>query len=123
MKLEYATERLEKYITELYDISIKRKQLTTIIGADLTRMLKKRINHLIAAENFSIYLSTGLGKSHRLSGDKEGRYGIHLDANYRLVVRPVVNDENEPDFRKVEIVCVESVEDYHGRGKNNTIVS
>ena len=46
-----------------------------------------------------------------------------MNANYRLVVRPVVNDENEPDFRKVEIVCVESVEDYHGREKNNTIVS
>jgi len=88
------------------------------IGAELTRLVKKRFDQIKSANTFSIYLSTGLGKPHSLTG-MEGCYGVHVTANWRLVIRPVVGSLTSEALRECDTVEIKGVVDYHGKGSNN----
>ncbi|MCD6321731.1 MAG: type II toxin-antitoxin system YoeB family toxin, partial [Clostridiales bacterium] len=81
MIIEYETSGIIKYFE---DFSLMQKK----IGADLTRAVKNRCNQLMAAKSYGIYLSTGLGKPHRLYYNLNGYYGVNLTGNVRLIIRP-----------------------------------
>lgn len=81
MKIEYSNEIVEKYFK---DFNLMKKEK----GPDLAKAIKKRYEQLKAADNFSIYLATGLGRSHPLYENLKSRYGISITGNIRLVVKP-----------------------------------
>ena len=84
-------------------------------GKNLARAIKKRHDQLKAAPNFSIYLSTGLGKPHPLYGDLKGCYAISITGNVRLIVRPDTESLDPDSLVKCDSVIIEGVMDYHGR--------
>lgn len=92
LNLKYEKSSVEKYF-ENFDLMSKEK------GKDLTRAVKKRYDQLKAAANFSIYLKTGLGKPHPLYENLKGCYGISVNGNIRLIVRPDV-EGLDPDSLK-----------------------
>lgn len=92
------------------------------IGFELTRAVKKRYDQLKAANNFSLYLSTGLGKPHALVGEN-GCYGVHITANWRLVIKPLTDDLSPESLKKCDTIQIKGVVDYHGKGaKNNWLI-
>jgi plasmid maintenance system killer protein len=104
---KYESRSVEKYFS---DFKLMKKKL-----GNLARNTKKRYEQLKAAANFSIYLSTGLGKPHSLAGNLKGYYGINISSNIRLVVRPDVENLDPASLEKCDSVIIKGVLDYHGQ--------
>jgi len=99
-------------VKELFsDFELMKKK----IGKELTRATKKRYDQLKAAANFNIYLSTGLGKPHPLTGGLKGYYGISISGNVRLVVKPDIESLDPVSLKKCDVVIIKGVVDYHGQ--------
>lgn len=93
-----------------------------LIGEELTRAVKKRYDQLKSANTFWIYLCTGLGKPHSLT-DMYGCYGVHITANWRMVIQPIAENTSPEALKKCDTVKIKGVVDYHGKGsKNNWII-
>ena len=107
MKL-VSENRVERYFS---DFDLMRKK----IGKDLAVTVKKRYDQLRAANNFSVYLMTGLGKPHLLVGNLKGCYGISVSGNIRLVVKPDVESLDAASLKECDSVIIKGVMDYHGQ--------
>ena len=107
MEFKFENQKVEQYFE---DFTLMKKK----IGQDLARGVKKRCDNLKAANNFGIYLSTGLGKPHSLVGDLKGCYGVNISDNYRLVIRPVTESLDPASLKECDTIIVEGVMDYHG---------
>ena len=108
MKITYANKKVEAFFT---DYSKMQKK----IPFEWVRSIKKLMDQLIAADNFGIFLSLGLGKPEQLSGYKEITYSLHVTANVRLIIEL---NATEDTVKICEEIKVEGVSDYHG-DKNN----
>ncbi len=98
---------------KLRDLLADTNKLQKKIGAEMTRMLKKRLDQLKAAENFKQYLDTGLGDPHPLVGDLDNLFGIKINRNYRLIVEPLSEKLDDDSLKKCEKVNLKGVADYH----------
>lgn len=114
MQIEFDDNKVKKIFS---DYSLMKKS----VKIEIVKMIKKRIDALIASESFYIFLKTGLGKPHALIGDLNGCYGITVSVNYRLIVKPIAADLSVESLKKCDSLIVKGVEDYHG-GKNNWII-
>ena len=96
-------------------------EMASLKGKELTKKIKTRYEQLRAAETFYDYYKTGLGKPHRLEHDKNNLYAIRLTGNIRLLVRPVVENEDYSveSLKKCRKVTIIGVEDYHGKKKKS----
>lgn len=108
MKITYANKRVEKYFS---DYSKMKKK----IPFEQVRAIKKLMNHLMAADNFGIFLSLGLGKPEQLSGYKRITYSLHVSANVRLIIELNATHDTVKICEEIE---VEGVSDYHGDKDN-----
>lgn len=108
MKFKYENRSIEEYFSD-FDLMKKK------IGKGLTRNIKKRYDQFKAAANFSIYLSTGLGKPHPLVGNLKGYYGINISGNIRIIVKPDIESLDPASLKKCDSVMIKGVMDYHGQ--------
>ena len=88
-------------------------ELVKRIGLDKAKILKRRLNEIMASDNFSEYLNIGIGKPHRLVGNLDGCYGIHLTANYRLIIEPLVDTQDNASLEECKNINIKGVGDYH----------
>lgn len=107
MKVSFDDLRVSTLFNDL-DLMVKK------IGFELTKKIKKRYEQLRAAENFAIYLKTGLGSPHPLYENLKGRYGVWVNKHIRLIVKPVTDDLSIQSLTKCEEIIIEGVVDYHG---------
>lgn len=114
MRFKYENATAKEYF-ENFELMKKK------IGIDVATNTKKRCNQLKAAENFAIYLKTGLGKPHSLVGDLKGWYSIAISGNIRLVVKPDMEQSDDASFEKCDSVIIRGLVDYHGRKKESII--
>jgi proteic killer suppression protein/toxin YoeB len=110
VRLCYANKRLEKSYTNLQKLKLE-------IGPDLTKKVAQRINEFEAADNFGIYLQTGLGKPHLLE-DFDKSYGVSLSANIRIIVKPLVDTWETEEIKKCKVLQLGGIVDYHGEKEN-----
>ena len=103
---------MEKFFT---DYSKMKKKLPF----EWVRAIKKLMDRLIAADNFGIFLSLGLGKPEQLSGYKQTTYSLHVSANIRLIIEL---NATQDTIKICEEIEVEGVSDYHG-DKYNWFIS
>lgn len=108
MKITYANKKVEKYFT---DYSKMKKKLPF----EWVRAIKKLMDQLVAADNFGIFLSLGLGKPEQLSGYKQITYSLHAYANVRLIIELNANQDTVKICEEIE---VKGVSDYHGDKDN-----
>lgn len=108
MKITYANRKVEKYFS---DYSMMKKKLPF----EQVRAIKKLMDQLIAADNFGIFLSLGLGKPEQLSGYKQITYSLHVSANVRLIIELNATQDTVKICEEIE---VEGVNDYHGKKDN-----
>lgn len=122
MQITYEDNSVRELFEDLCQIQVPKGLMKKLIGSELTRAVKKRYDHLKAADNFYIFQMTGLGKTHSLTG-MEGCYGVHVTANWRLVIKPIVRDTSPESLKNCDTVQIKGVVDYHGKGaKNNWII-
>ncbi len=101
----------DKVMRYFDDFSLMKKK----VGLNLTKIIKKRLDQLKAARTFSVFLSTGLGKPHRLRENLDGYYGVNLSANVRLVIKPEAKSLDPSELVQCDTVIMKGVEDYHGK--------
>lgn len=109
--IEYENDSIKEIFSN-FDLMKKK------IGNERTKAVKKRLNQLKASPNFSVYLTTGLGKPHLLSENLKGYYAISITANVRLVVIPDTINLEPENLKECETVIIKGVMDYHGRKIN-----
>lgn len=114
MLIEYESESVYEIFND-FDL-IKKK-----IGKDKARATKKRLDHLKAALNFSIYLTTGLGKPHPLYENLKGYYGVTITGNVRLILKPDTESLEPEVLKECKTVIIKGVMDYHDR-KNKWLI-
>lgn len=117
LNLEFENKSFKKW---LLDESPDYKTLNKKIDKNILKTLIKRKDQLLASSDFFSFCKTGLGKTHPLE-NTAGWYGIHLNANYRLIVKPVADDLSPESLSKCDTIILIGVEDYHG-GKSNWII-
>ncbi len=88
-------------------------------GADVAKVLNRRLNQLAAAENLETMRHLP-GRCHELRGDRAGRLAVSLTGNLRLVFEPA--DDPVPrkadgglEWSGITEVTILEVEDYHGK--------
>lgn len=106
LQIETNDKKLQK---KLCDID----KLKKTIGIDMTRVLKRRIDQLRAADNFKQFLDIGLGDPHPLVGNLDNYFGIKINKNYRLIVEPLSVGLDDDSLRKCKKVNLKGVADYH----------
>ncbi len=122
MQIIYEDDSVRELFEDLCQIQVPKGLMKRLIGQELTRAVKKRYDQLKAADSFYIFQTTGLGKTHSLTG-MEGCYGVHINANWRLVVKPIAKDVSSESLKSCDTVQIKGVVDYHGKGsKNNWII-
>ncbi|KSV58138.1 hypothetical protein [Acetivibrio ethanolgignens] len=122
MQITYEDDSVRELFEDLCQVQMPKGLMKKQIDPELTRAVKKRYDQLRAADNFYIFQATGLGKPHSLTG-MEGCYGVHVTANWRLVVKPIANDTLPETLKNCDTVQIKGVVDYHGKGaKNNWII-
>jgi len=75
---------------------------------ELQKKLKVTLDRLNAVKDFNEFLTLGLGRPHLLHNNLEGYYGVELNGNIRLVIKP------EDDNLDSNIYIIKGVVDYHG---------
>ena len=95
-----------------------RADIQKSIVNEITRMIKKRIDYFGAAPNFYWCIINPIGHFEALSGDLMHKYSIRLNQNYRLIIRPDLNNFSMEELKKCESYYIEGVVDYHGSKKN-----
>ena len=116
MQIEYEDTKVKELFDDLALIQSSKNLMNKQIGPELTKAVKKRYDQLKAANNFSIYLSTGLGKPHSLSGDKFALYGVFVTVNWKLIIKPVSDCSSAEALKYCDIIIIKGVVDYHGKG-------
>ena len=106
MKIVINDKKVNKILNDFDKINKK-------IGLELTIQYKKRINELMSSNNFKEYLDIGLGNPHPLVGNLDGKFGIKLNKNYRLIVEPVSKSLDVESLIKCDTVELKGVADYH----------
>ncbi len=114
MLIEYDTESVRDVFSD-FDLMKKK------IGKDSARATKKRLDQLKAAMNFSIYLTTGLGKPHPLYENLKGYYGVDITGNVKLIVKPDAESLKPEALKECDTVIIKGMMDYHGR-KNEWLI-
>lgn len=88
-------------------------------GSIGTKLLRRRLDELRAAENLAVLRSLPQARCHELKGNREGTLAVDLEHPYRLIFEPA----NDPiprkldgglDWADVTAIRVLAVEDYHG---------
>ena len=86
------------------------------IGAELTRAVKKRYNHMVSFSSVSALQQSRIGKMESLEGDRKGSYSLTVSANYRLIIKPKAKDQRAESLKRCDTFVIEGVIDYHGKG-------
>jgi len=118
LRVEFEDTKVKKLFEDLEDVRAYQGLMKKCIGNDLTRTVKKRYNELKAADDFCIYLSTGLGTPHLLVGNLLGCYGIKIDSKNRLIVKPGVEEITPETLKQCKVIIIKGVVDYHGTKSN-----
>ena len=104
MRITYANKKVEQYFED-YELMKKK------IPAEWVRTIKKRMEHLKAADTFGDYLKLNLGHPEPLKGKDAGKYSVRITGNVRLIIKPDIKNDA---VMICEVIKVEGVVDYHG---------
>lgn len=89
-----------------------QKKIVLLLTKQVTKHYTPQIFHTLYQ-----FIESGVGKIHLLEGDIV-RYSIHLNQNYRLIIRPINEKSDAKSLKECETVIIEGVVDYHGSKEN-----
>ena len=104
MNINYVNKKVEKIFCD-YGL------MKSVLPFDWVKTIKKRIDHLRAAETFGDFLTLGLGNPEQLSGFENITYSLRISANVRLIIEMTVSQD---ELNNCSDITVRGVCDYHG---------
>lgn len=114
--MEFESHQVKKLFDDL-DIKTTKGRMQKKIGPLLTKQVTKHYRQLQIFHTLYQFIESGVGKIHMLEGDIV-RYSIHLNQNYRLIIRPINEKSDAKSLKECETVIIEGVVDYHGSKEN-----
>ena len=112
MNILFHSRRLQKDCCDLKK-SVRRW------GARRSKLIRRRLDELRAAETLKDLRSLPTPRCHELKGNRKGQLSVDLDHPYRLIFEPA--EEPVPakpnggiDWKKVRSILIIGVEDIHG---------
>ncbi|MDP4553572.1 type II toxin-antitoxin system RelE/ParE family toxin [Alkalihalobacillus macyae] len=104
MEIMYASPKLEKILT---NPRLIKKNYTAI-----HTKISNRLSELRAANNLNEIPHVPPPRRHKLSGSHQGCWGVDVSKNFRIILRPIGNNEESvlDTIRTIEILAIE---DYH----------
>ena len=106
MQLEINDSKLQKIIND-------PNKLVKKVDLKMARKIHQRFNELSATSNFKQYLDSSIGKPHPLTGNLDNLFGINLNKNYRLIVKPLTDGLDDESLRECKNIEIKGVMDYH----------
>lgn len=98
LQITYRTKKLAKVCTNAYEAE-KR------YGQEMAAKVQHRIDQILAAPSVELMLQFGIGRCHRLKGDRKDQYALDLIHPYRLVFEKIDNE--------IQIANILEIVDYH----------
>jgi toxin HigB-1 len=113
MDLHFKSRKLEKAC------SVERESVRTW-GAERSRVVRRRLAELAAAESLAVISTLPPARLHPLSGNHEGQFAVDVQHPFRLVFEPHHDEvarlaDGGVDKAKITAIRILAVEDYHGR--------
>ena len=103
LAVHYRTKKLKKVCTNLE--AARREYGSDMADKIHIDKIHIRIGQIEVAESVSELLCNGIGRCHKLEGDRRGQYAMDLVHPYRLIF----TEESE----KTVSVRIEQITDYH----------
>lgn len=107
VKIDFDNSVVRSFFEDFNKMKVKK-------GVQMTKIIKRRYDQIEATESFYDLLTNGIGKPHRLYGNRDGCYAISISGNIRMIVQPVCEDLSMNSFKKCKKLIIKGVEDYHG---------
>ncbi|MEG2908089.1 MAG: hypothetical protein RR945_02620 [Erysipelotrichaceae bacterium] len=104
MKLYYSTNRLEKTLSD-------NRQIKKNYPREYNKIIN-RLSELIVANSLSEISHVPPPRRHKLSGNKDGCWGIDYSPSFRIIIKPV-NEFDVDDLTTVTEIMIMSLENYH----------
>ncbi|GLC27772.1 hypothetical protein rosag_42850 [Roseisolibacter agri] len=113
MELHFKSRKLEK------SCSVERESVR-MWGAERSRVVRRRLAELAAAESLAVISCLPPARLHPLSGDRDGQFAVDVQHPFRLVFEPYQDEipclaDGGVDKAKITAIRILGVEDYHGR--------
>jgi proteic killer suppression protein len=111
MDIAFATTKLQKIFNT-------EKELVRTFGAEIARIVMRRMAILRAAANLDEVSHLPPPRRHELTGDRKGQFALDLKPPYRLLLQPNCDplpykDDGGIDLKRVTAITIIAVEDYH----------
>ncbi len=89
-------------------------------GPQRSRVVRRRIAELAAAENLGVISTLPPARLHQLAGSRGGQFAVDVQHPFRLIVEPYGDDvprlaDGGMDKGRITAIRILGVEDYHGR--------
>lgn len=104
MEIKYATNKLEKILTD-------PRLVKKYYGKDATRLLI-RLSELSVADSLLEIPDVPPPRRHKLSGEWENCWGIDYSKNYRIIIQPI-GDYEIQDLSSIKGIEIVDLVDYH----------
>lgn len=117
VELKGESQKIQKYIDDLFDVAGSHNLLQKDIGRDIARSVKKRLNQIRGCNSYDDIMSLPIGKPETLSGNLKGYCSLRLTGNYRLVFRPDCDIDKIEELKCCDRVFIKGVIDYHGKNR------
>lgn len=104
MKLYYSSNKLEKILTN--------ERLIKIEYGELHNKISIRLSELRAASTLKDIPHLPPPRRHKLTGNREGHWGVDISKNFRIVIEPK-GDFDKDDLNSITEILVCNIEDYH----------
>lgn len=98
MKTEYKNNRIKRVCTDI-------REAERAYGIRTAQKLHQRIKEIKAVHDVETMLKYGIGRCHKLHGDRKNQYAVDLVHPYRLVF--------EKHGDSIQIAMIMEVVDYH----------
>ena len=122
MQVQFDNQKVAELFYDLTNVVGSSNLITKKCGVELAKQIKKRYIQLIAFNTFGELLQSRIAKVEALLGDKKGAYSMHLTANYRLIIQPIVIQNRVDELNRCDTVIIKGVIDYHGKSRNNWLI-
>lgn len=81
LQVEFEDSKVEELFKDLNDVKHSKNLMQKVVGLEMTKAVKTKYNQIVSFTNFSKLIESRLGKLESLTGNLEGKYSMHLNAN------------------------------------------
>lgn len=115
---------MKEYVEDIKNISNSKRLLIKDIGDELAKAFKRRLNQMESFDSFAEFYDGHIDNTEALKGNLKGYYSMTLNANYRIIIKPNIEECSIESLKHIKEFKIIGVIDYHGESnaKNKWLI-